>query len=234
MVLTVEKVKMQIPVIRNASSVIIIRKDNVLPSVLMGQRGKSAVFMPNKFVFPGGAVDQSDFEVSLISKPDDICLRRLKEYSNISNTQAFLSAAIREVWEETGLMFGSPANDKQSVSSKLQWKSFSELGLAPSAQDFRFIFRAITPPQRTRRFDARFFLVDAKRIIGDLDDFSKASDELSHLKWFTFSEARKLDLPFITEIVLAEAEAQMENIGCPLSVPFFNNTTEKSEFIRIY
>lgn len=220
--------------IRNASSVIIVRKDGFLPSVLMGQRGKSAVFMPNKFVFPGGAVDQSDFEVSLTNKPDDICLRRLKEYSNIDNPLALLSAAIREVWEETGLMFASPTSNKKSISNGLHWDAFRELGLGPCAKGFRFIFRAITPPQRTRRFDARFFLVDAKKIIGDLDDFSKASDELSHLSWFTFKEARSLDLPFITEIVLAEAEAQIEKINCPASVPFFNNTSEKSEFIRLH
>jgi len=46
--------------IRDASTVIVLRDDR---AVLMGQRGKTAAFMPGKFVFPGGAVDASDAEV---------------------------------------------------------------------------------------------------------------------------------------------------------------------------
>lgn len=219
--------------IRDASSVIIVRRDGPIPSVLLGQRGKSAVFMPNKFVFPGGAVDQSDFSVSLGDIPNPVCSRRLLEYSNIENTHAFFSAAIREVWEETGLMFGKKCNRKITKTSDTSWKAFYDLGLEPCAKGFHFIFRAITPPNRSRRFDARFFLVDANKISGNLNDFSKASDELSHLQWFSIKEARNLDLPFITEVILAEVETLIEDLNCPSSVPFFNNSTEKSEFIRI-
>ena len=46
--------------IRNAATVILLRETNNEPHVLMGQRGKAAVFMPNKFVFPGGGVDVAD------------------------------------------------------------------------------------------------------------------------------------------------------------------------------
>ena len=219
--------------IRDASSVIIVRRDGPTPSVLLGQRGKSAVFMPNKFVFPGGAVDQADFNVSLVGKPNPTCSRRLRKHSNVENTHAFFCAAIREVWEETGLMFGKKYKNKIDQFSDTGWEAFYDLGLGPCAEGFHFIFRAITPPNRSRRFDARFFLVDASRILGNLDDFSKASDELSHLQWFSIKEAHNLDLPFITEIILAEVEALVGNLKCPSSVPFFNNTTEKSEFIQI-
>tara|TARA_Y100000746_G_scaffold229527_2_gene239372 strand:+ start:100 stop:777 length:678 start_codon:yes stop_codon:yes gene_type:complete len=219
--------------IRDASSVIIVRRDGPKPAVLLGQRGKSAIFMPNKFVFPGGAVDQNDFNVSLGDEPNPTCSRRLREHSNIKNTNAFFCAAIREVWEETGLMFGKKCKDNIEEFPATEWKAFYDLGLTPCAEGFHFIFRAITPPNRSRRFDARFFLVDASKISGNLDDFSKASDELSHLQWFTIKEAHKLDLPFITEIILAEVETLVNNFKCPSSVPFFNNSTEKSEFIQI-
>ena len=36
------------------------------------------------------------------------------------------------------------------------------------------------------------------------EDFSAASDELAHLHWLPLPETRHLDLPFITEVVLAE------------------------------
>ena len=97
---------MQETEIRDASSVIIVREDGPVPKVLMGQRGKAAAFMPNKFVFPGGAVDPIDADVKLLSQPNEICLNRLKEHSNINPSHAFLTSAIREIWEETGLMFG--------------------------------------------------------------------------------------------------------------------------------
>ena len=63
---------MQETEIRDASSVIIVREDGPVPKVLMGQRGKAAAFMPNKFVFPGGAVDPIDADVKLLSQPNEI------------------------------------------------------------------------------------------------------------------------------------------------------------------
>ena len=97
----------------------------------------------------------------------------------------------------------------------------------------RFVFRAITPPGRTRRFDARFFMVDADRVIGDIDDFSQASDELSLLQWIPLSEARSFDLPFITEVVLAEVEADLQEPAENKRVPFFYNEEGRSFFARL-
>ena len=51
--------------IRHASTVIVLRDRLTKPRVLMGQRGATAAFMPNKFVFPGGAVDAEDAEIPL-------------------------------------------------------------------------------------------------------------------------------------------------------------------------
>ena len=46
--------------VRNAATVIVLRDRLEKPAILMGQRGAKAAFMPNKFVFPGGAVDAAD------------------------------------------------------------------------------------------------------------------------------------------------------------------------------
>ena len=55
--------------IRNAATVIVLRDRTTFPSILMGQRGSKAAFMPNKFVFPGGAVDAGDSDVALGTPP---------------------------------------------------------------------------------------------------------------------------------------------------------------------
>ena len=95
-----------------------------------------------------------------------------------------------------------------------------------------FVFRAVTPKGRPRRFDARFFMVDAAQLCSDPDDFDRAEDELSHLHWVPLAEARALDLPFITEVVLAEVTASLTR-GLPETVPFFRNDDESHLVTRL-
>jgi 8-oxo-dGTP pyrophosphatase MutT (NUDIX family) len=214
--------------IRDAASVLLIRGKGEDARVLMGQRGSKAAFMPEKFVFPGGAVDATDREVALARPLAQSCIARLAQ-GHVA-PQALAVAAIRELWEETGLMLGCAGAWPDPPAD---WRGFAEQGLVPDAYGLRYIFRAITPPGRPRRFDARFFLANAEAVIGDLDDFSAACDELSHLHWVSLRDARRLNLPFITEVVLAEAQAHIAGEEMADSVPFFDNSTEVSTFRRI-
>ncbi len=199
--------------IRHAATVVILRGDRQAGArVLMGQRGAAAAFMPSKYVFPGGAVDPADSAAPRqgLLAPDCATRLGLHPVAQPPAPEALATAALRELAEETGLHL-SPT--------------------APPAP-LRFVFRAITPPGRSRRFDARFFLIDASHLAGDPDDFSAASDELSHLHWIGLSEARSLDLPFITEVVLAELAARLS--GAPdHGVPFFDNSGPVPTFRRL-
>ncbi|MFA3917596.1 NUDIX hydrolase [Ruegeria hyattellae] len=217
--------------IRNAATVIVLRDRETNPSVLMGQRGAKAAFMPNKFVFPGGAVDAADREIALAAPLPTLCRDRLTEDVPEDIGSALAVAAIRELWEETGLILGQPGTWNGPVPD--DWQDYAATKHLPSAQGLQFVFRAITPPGRPRRFDARFFLIDAAHIIGDPDDFSRASDELSHLQWIPLSEVRTFDLPFITEVVLAEITERTQDMTPPASVPFFRNDDEQSLFLRL-
>ena len=219
--------------VRNAATVIVVRdRMGADPSILMGQRGSKAAFMPNKFVFPGGAVDATDADVPLADTISEVCHTRLADQSPDGLQTALTVAAIRELWEETGLILGNQLNWPDPVPA--DWQQFASAGYRPIASGLQYVFRALTPPGRPRRFDARFFLVDASEIATDLDDFSRASDELSHLQWVKLSQARKFDLPFITEVVLAEVAARITDPTPPGSVPYFRNTDEASLFLRLY
>jgi 8-oxo-dGTP pyrophosphatase MutT (NUDIX family) len=195
--------------IRPAATLILWRDGPEGPEVLMGQRGAGAVFMPSKFVFPGGGVDAEDHAEPLAGRLSDLCTRRLAAMvpEGAPAPKAIVTAALRELTEETGLH--------------------------PTATpDLRFVFRAITPPGRSRRFDARFLLADAACLQGDPEDFSAASGELAHLRWLPLPTARALDLPFITEVVLAEVAALVAGHDQP-GVPFFDNSGPTPQFRRI-
>lgn len=191
--------------IRPAAAVILARRKEARAQVLMGQRGAGAVFMPSKYVFPGGAVDPGD-GAALPLPVGPGCARRLAA-SGVAPA-ALVGAALRELAEETGL------------------------ALSPRAAPLRYVFRAITPPGRSRRYDAHFFLADAAGLAGDGEDFSRASGELAHLHWIGLAEARALDLPFITEVVLAEV-ANLLSGGAQPGVPFFDNSGHEPRFCRL-
>ncbi len=220
----------EVPV-RDAATIILVRDPATGPKILMGQRGANAVFLPNKFVFPGGAVDRDDATVPFARPMNDICSARLASTVKTGDPRRLAGAAIRELWEEAGQVLGAPGQWDGDIPQ--DWQTYADTGHVPSAEALHFVFRAITPPTRPRRFDARFFLADADHLASDPDDFSAATDELSHLQWIPLDQARGFDLTFITEVVLAEIAATLPNITAPQSVPFFDNTKEQSLFERL-
>ena len=204
--------------VRHAATVILSREGREGPEVLMGQRGAGAVFMPNKFVFPGGAVDAEDMDTGLPPQFGPLCRSRLTlapRFAPIA-PETLAAAALRELAEETGLRL----RDDVAVG-------------AQTSAPMRFVFRAITPPGRPRRFDARVFLIDATHLAGDPEDFTDAEDELRHLQWIPMHRARSFDLPFITEIVLAEVAHLVSTATPPGSVPFFDNSGPVPTFLRL-
>jgi 8-oxo-dGTP pyrophosphatase MutT (NUDIX family) len=215
--------------IRNAATIIVLRDRETVPRVLMGQRGAKAVFMPNKFVFPGGAVDNEDANIPLAAPIGAPCDTRLEEDS-ANLTDQLCVAAIRELFEETGQILGAKADWPDAPED---WADFAAQGFRPNAAPLQYVFRAITPPGRPRRFDARFFLIYAEDLATDPDDFSAASDELSHLQWIPLEDVQKFDLPFITEVVLSEISVRVTDPTPPISVPFFKNNDEESLFLRL-
>ncbi len=218
------------PAIRPAATVILVRRMADGPRVLMGQRGARAAFMPELFVFPGGAVDDDDLALDgpVALAPETAA--RLAVETPPELVGALARAAVRELWEETGLILGLPDPAAAGRAVPPEWRGFHAAGFVPHTAALRFVFRAITPPGRPRRFDARFFLADAEALAAGGDDFSGAGGELAHLQWLDLAAARALPLPFITEVVLSEIEALLGAPGEQRGVPFFHQVAGRGRF----
>ena len=96
--------------------------------------------------------------------------------------------------------------------------------------------RAVTPPNDSRRFDARFFMVDASWIQGEVHERPRGSGELLDLAWVGLDEARGLDLPEVTRLVIDEI-GQRLTLGPDrseqLPVPFYRWARGGPELVRL-
>ena len=130
-------------------------------------------------------------------------MQRVKRPS-AAKAAAFALAAVRETYEETGLMLGVPQPAPQKSGGALA--AFAEAGIVPDLSRIHFIARAITPPKRPLRFDSRFFAADVSAIARRDDGFVGPDKELVELVWLPITQARQLDMPGITAVVLEELQ----------------------------
>jgi 8-oxo-dGTP pyrophosphatase MutT (NUDIX family) len=224
-----EAVRDGVPV-RDAASVILVRRTGGAPQILMGQRGAAAVFMPDKFVFPGGAVEPGDVARGGGAPVDAPTARALEVDCPPEVARALPLTAVRELWEETGLRLGVPDAAAAAAEAPAAWRGFLTAGLRPRTEALRFVFRAITPPGRPRRFDARFFLAEAEALADDPAQIASGDGELMHLQWIDLAAARALPTPFITGIVLCEIEATLAEPDAARPAPYFRHDEHGSHF----
>ena len=161
---------------RHAASLLVLRLTGGEPEVLMGMRGHKHRFMPNRLVFPGGAVDRADLTAPCASKLSPHTERLLRKSANAHLAHGIGAAAARELMEETGLSLGTP----------------------PSLDGLEFLARAVTPPSNPIRFNARFLVVNADRVSGSLG----GDGELDNLRFYGLHEAMALDLALPTRRVM--------------------------------
>ena len=209
---------------RDAATMILIDREGPDPKVLLGRRHAGHKFMPGKFVFPGGRIEKADVEMAAATELDPAAEAKLAlrpRDADVPAPRAFPLAAIRETYEETGLVLGKKA-DKSVAPSNDDWAGFVKSGLLPDLADIHFIARAITPPRRPKRFDTRFFTTDAQAIGHRIEDVVSADSELVELVWIPIKDAKTLDLPTITATILEELEARVKaGMGHDLPVPFY-------------
>ena len=210
---------------RDAATLIIVDTSSGEPRVLLGRRRMDMVFMPGRYVFPGGRVDTADRQVAveedLPSRDLDRLTVAMKGTPSHTRARALALAAVRETFEEAGLIIGTPLGAGAAPKAAV-WKDFFAAGYRPSLARLTFFARAITPPGRPRRFDTRFFCAPADAIAHRM---KIADGELSDLEWHSIAQARGLELPNITRVVLEDlgeriAAGNLQTGDAP--VPFYH------------
>ncbi|MGA7790939.1 MAG: NUDIX hydrolase [Xanthobacteraceae bacterium] len=193
---------------RDSATLILIDRAEAVPKVLLGRRHERHRFLPGKFVFPGGRIEADDHLMAASAALDERhiakLMRRVKRPS-VAKASAFALAAVRETYEETGLMLGAPQRGTIAAPPG-PWEAFAKAGIAPDLSAVHFVARAITPPKRPLRFDSRFFTAEVSAIARREDGFVGPDKELVELVWLPITEARQLDMPGITAVVLEELQ----------------------------
>ena len=214
---------------KDAATLILVDRSGSVPKVLVGRRHDKVVFMPGKFVFPGGRVDATDNRIPVAAKIPKALEKKLTGGSPKiapSRARALAVAAIREACEETGLCLGKPMARANDAASKLigEWKPFADAGLLPDPSGLYLIARAITPPGRVRRFDTRFFTADASAIVHRVEGVVHADAELVELVWVPLGSTSLADLHGMTRMVLRELDARLATgpLSHSATVPFFH------------
>src|SRR5256714_2467581 len=209
-----------------AATLILVDRSASTPKVLVGKRHDNVVFMPGKFVFPGGRVDRTDNRVPVAAPiPKALEQNLLKGSPKItpSRARSLAIAAIREACEETGLCLGRTCNNA-SPDLTGAWKPFSEAGLLPDPSGLFLIARAITPPGRVRRFDTRFFTADASNIAHRVEGVIHADAELVELASVEIGSEPLAHAHGLTKSVPADSDRRLGTgpLSHDAAVPFFH------------
>lgn len=219
---------------RDAATLIIVDRRGRSPKVLMGRRHMSHRFMPGVFVFPGGGIEAGDRAMSVAGtlhpRTEHALMARMIRPS-AQRSRALALAAIRETFEETGILLGTKDYGPPERAPEGSWAAFRERSIHPDLEQLHFVARAITPPRQVRRFDTRFFAIDRDTIADTVEGVIGPDSELVETAWVTLDKAKALDLMPITRLILEELEARIGNgFAHELPVPFFHR--QRGRFVR--
>ncbi len=186
---------------RDAATLVPLRHRRGTVEILMGRRAGKHRFMPNVYVFPGGRVDDNDHRVTPLSPLRSDIHARLARESGSARARALAVAAVRETWEETGLVLGKVHEGR----------------LLPALGRLDYLIRAITPAESPIRFHARFFAAHVEASDGAV----QSNGELLDLEWRSVGECLKLPVADITEYVIGNLDRLIDGRSPQAPVPLF-------------
>lgn len=232
--LTADAREQSLPAVRprDAATLIIFDRTSSVPKVLLGRRHHGHKFLPGKFVFPGGRAETTDRHMPVATDLDPrvehLLMQQVAKPSR-NRARALALAAIRETFEETGLVIGR--RQQSCVSPPGLWSDFAGFGVLPDLAALHFVARAITPPGLPKRFDTRFFAVDAAEIVERREGVISPDSELVELVWVPINEATHLDAITVTMVALQELQARLA-AGMPRETPVPYYRMLRGQFVQ--
>jgi 8-oxo-dGTP pyrophosphatase MutT (NUDIX family) len=178
---------------RPASTVVVVRQGTSGPEALLVRRPSRAGFAPGAWVFPGGAVDESD---ARLPPADAVFPQRWAERLGLSDPAVawgYVVAAARETWEETGILLGAAAvsgvegehRERLLAGGFGFFDVVAASGLRLEPGTLHYLAHWITPEVESRRFDTRFFLAS----VGSGVKPRLHGGELVEMRWLSPAEA---------------------------------------------
>ena len=198
---------------RDAATLILLDGKGRKTKILLGKRHHGHKFMPGKFVFPGGRVEASDRLMNVagaLDPRDEARLMKHRTGASPNFARALALAAIRETFEETGLVVGGKGIRRRGNPPPGAWSEISAQTVC------RICRRSISSPAPSPRprgpsVSIRAFSPWTRAAIAARCEGCVHEDaELVELVWVGLDEAEKLDLPMITLRVLGELRQRLD------------------------
>lgn len=222
---------------RKAATAAVLRDSSGKMEVLLMRRHLDDRFLPDYFVFPGGALDEQDYDYEF---PESGRAHELKDFEGDSKKYfGYIICAIRETFEESGILLAADKNGNYpSISSvesidkfsayrtmvfekKISFRDMLEKeNLTPAVEKFFYMNRWITPHLFPIRYDTRFFAV----IVPEDQVISHDGNELVEFQWMTPGDA-------LEKYRTNEVKLVMPTIS---TLEFLNRFKTSSEVISYY
>jgi 8-oxo-dGTP pyrophosphatase MutT (NUDIX family) len=191
---------------RPAATIVLLRDAPLGVEVLLTRRSRQAGFVPGAWVFPGGRVDGSDATVDVISRLDGLdageAATRLRLPDADPPAIAYYLAALREAFEETGILVGiddqgrPPATAAEStevdevrvalLEDRIGFaEALARLRCRIAGDSIEYFAHWVTPEAEPRRYDTRFFAARVAEGAEAVIDPREMTDAI----WLTAREA---------------------------------------------
>ena len=169
---------------RPAATIVLLRDGDAGMEVLLLRRNRKSGFVPGAYVFPGGRVDGADADADLLERVDGLtpeaAARRLEHAGGEPPAIAYYLAALREAFEETGILVGHRADgahpptaaESEAVDGIRDALMEDEITFAGALDRMEcrvegtaveYLAHWITPVVEPRRYDTRFFAARVPR-----------------------------------------------------------------------
>jgi 8-oxo-dGTP pyrophosphatase MutT (NUDIX family) len=169
-----------------AATTVLLRDGRQGPEALLMQRHRRSGFVPGAWVFPGGRVDEGDHDPVLAERTRGLP-------PEPEPPAAFWMAAIRELFEETGVVLGRSADewaDDATGSPEIATlrdrlldeactlpEVVRQLDVVLDASRMTHVAHWVTPVVEPRRYDTHFFAValpPGRRATADAREMTEA------------------------------------------------------------